>query len=592
MENNEPQLNKIRHSAAHLLAFAVKELWKDTKIAIGPVIEEGFYYDFDFAKPISEEDLDKIEKKMLELSKQNFEFVQEWISVEKARELFKGESYKLEIIEEIEKGKRDDFGKKGEVSIYKSGSFVDLCKGPHVQKIEEVKAFKLLSLAGAYWKGDEKNKMLTRVYGTAFESKKDLEKYLEMLEEAKKRDHRRLGKELDLFTFSDLVGAGLPLYTAKGTTIRNQLYKSLLGISKKYGVQEVTIPHMAKIDLYKISGHAEKFADELFKVVSHYKEEFVLKPVNCPHHTQIYASKPRSYRDLPIRMIESTQQHRDEKPGQIGGLTRTRSFTVDDGHTFCTVNQIRQEALNICKIIEEFYKGLGLWGNHWVSLSVRDYKNMDKYIGEAKDWEKAENMIQEISNELNLKGKIMEGEAAIYGPKIDYMFKDALGNERQLATVQIDFAMPKRFGLTYINEKGEEVTPVMLHRAILGSYERFLAIIIEHFAGAFPVWLSPIQVQIITINESVLEYANKIKNELESLDIRVEIDEKQETMQNKIRKAQEQKIPYMLIVGDKEKAQNKVSIRTRENEQHNFIGILEFEKVIKNIVESKSLKTW
>jgi len=577
----ENQLEIMRHSCSHLLAMAVVKLFPKTKLGIGPAIENGFYYDFEFTKPIEEKDLAKISTKMKEIAKKKFPFIKKEVTIEEAKKIFKNQSYKLELIEDLAKER------KKKVSLYKTGDFVDLCSGPHIKDTSGIGPFKLLSIAGAYWRGSEKNKMLTRIYGTCFQTAKELEKYLWQIEEAKKRDHRKIGKELDLFTFSELVGPGLPLYTEKGTIIINELYNALLEISKKYGVKEVKIPHLAKIDLYKISGHAEKFKDELFRVKTHYNIEFILKPVNCPHHTQIYASRPRSYRDLPIRYIESTVQHRDEKPGEIGGLTRTRSFMVDDGHTFCTVDQIKEEAKNTCKIIEEFYKGVGLWDNQWISLSVSNPKTPEKYIGEEKDWKKAEKMIQEISKELNLKGKIMVGEAALYGPKIDYMSKDPFGNDIQLATVQIDFAMPKRFGLTYTDKDGKEKTPVMLHRAILGSYERFIAFLLEHSDGALPVWLSPVQTLVIPITEKQNDYGQKIVDQLLEKNIRAELDNRGETMSAKIRDAELQKIPYILVVGDKEIKAKAINVRVRGEK---ILGSMKLDKFLKLIQEDIAKK--
>jgi len=577
----ENQLEIMRHSCSHLLAMAVLKLFPKTKLGIGPAIENGFYYDFEFTKPIEEKDLAKISTKMKEIAKKKFPFIKKEVTIEEAKKIFKNQPYKLELIEDLAKER------KKKVSLYKTGDFVDLCSGPHIKDTSGIGPFKLLSIAGAYWRGSEKNKMLTRIYGTCFQTAKELEKYLWQIEEAKKRDHRKIGKELDLFTFSELVGPGLPLYTEKGTIIINELYNALLEISKKYGVKEVKIPHLAKIDLYKISGHAEKFKDELFRVKTHYNIEFILKPVNCPHHTQIYASRPRSYRDLPIRYIESTVQHRDEKPGEIGGLTRTRSFMVDDGHTFCTVDQIKEEAKNTCKIIEEFYKGVGLWDNQWISLSVSNPKTPEKYIGEEKDWKKAEKMIQEISKELNLKGKIMVGEAALYGPKIDYMSKDPFGNDIQLATVQIDFAMPKRFGLTYTDKDGKEKTPVMLHRAILGSYERFIAFLLEHSDGALPVWLSPVQTLVIPITEKQNDYGQKIVDQLLEKNIRAELDNRGETMSAKIRDAELQKIPYILVVGDKEIKAKAINVRRRGEK---VLGSMKLDKFLKLIQEDIAKK--
>ncbi len=593
--NINEDIIKLRHSTEHVLHQAVKELYPTVLLAMGPATEEGFYFDFDNTPDGTEpvkltiEDFPKIEKRMQEIIDLNLPIIRQEIDEQKARELFKGNPYKQEWIDEILKLKQP-------ISVYWTGepyadkSMVDLCKGPHLNSTGEIKAFKLISIAGAYWHGNEKNKMLTRIYGVAFNDPADQQSYLSDLDRRKQNDHRVLGKKFDLFCFSELVGNGLVMFTPKGTIIKNELKNALLSISKKYGVSEVNIPHMAKIELYKTSGHAGKFADELFKVVSHYDEEFVLKPVNCPHHTQIYASLKRSYKDLPIRYIESTQQHRDEKPGAIGGLNRTRSFEVDDGHTFCTPDQIKQEVINTIKIIEEFYTGLGMWGNHWVSLSFRDDAKPEKYIGDLKDWERAQTMLLEVNTELELNAKTMIGEAALYGPKIDFMLKDALGNDRQLGTVQVDFAMPKRFGLTYIDMDGTEKTPVMLHRAILGSYGRFIANLLENNGGAFPVWLSPIHVMIIPISIKVIEYANQVKKQLFDQDIRVELDDKDETMANKIRKAQEQKIPYMIIIGEKEQQNKTINVRLRNGETLGEISIEQFLQLINQVIKSKSLK--
>jgi len=572
----------IRHSYSHVLAEAVLLMFPDTKLGMGPATENGFYYDFEFKKPIIENDLQKIEKKMRELIVAAEPFTKTERTISEAEKILKAQkqSYKLELLK--------DFKNAGEkkVSFYNRGTLNDLCAGPHVANTHDLntESFKLTAIAGAYWKGSEKNKMLTRIYGLAFSTKKELEGEVLNLEEAKKRDHRKLGQELDLFTFSELVGAGLPLFTPKGTIIRNELQRALYDISKKYGVELVTIPHMAKKKLYEISGHAEKFEGELFVVKSHYKEEFVLKPVNCPHHTQIYASKPRSYRDLPIRYMESTMMYRDEKPGEIGGLGRVRAITCDDGHTFCRPDQIGEEVRNLCLIVKEFYTNLGLYGKHWVSLSVRDYTKPELYIGEPKDWDKAENILEETAKDQKLDAKKMEGEAALYGPKLDFMFKDSLGNERQLATIQLDFAMPKRFGLEYTDDKGKKVTPVMIHRAILGSYERFLAILIEHYAGAFPLWLAPIQVAVITVGELSKKYARDVTEKLKEAEIRVEIRDENETVGKKIREAELQKIPFMVVVGEKEIKTKTIAVRTLSVKN---IKEYKIENFIKEITKTK-----
>jgi len=577
-------LDNLRHSAAHLLAAAVLDLWPDVLPSIGPSIENGFYYDFDFGEQkISDKDLPKIEEKMHQLVSNWKTFERNEVSKKDALKEYADNNYKQELINE--------FSKEGEqLSIYLSGDFRDLCRGGHVDKpFEELKFFRLLSIAGAYWRGDEKNKMLTRIYGTVFPSQKELDDHLEILRKAKENDHRTLGQELDLFAFSDLVGKGLVMYTPKGTIVKNELKNAVLEACKEFGAQEVNIPHMAKRKLYEISGHTEKFENELFTVQSHFKEEFVLKPVNCPHHTQIYASRPRSYKDLPISYVESTQQHRDEKPGAIGGLNRTRSFEIDDGHTFCTVDQIETEAANLIRAIEKFYKSLGMWGEHWISLSFRDKSTPEKYIGNNEDWEKAESLINKIDDELGLNGRIMEGEAALYGPKIDVMLKDALGNDRQLGTVQVDFAMPKRFGLTYVDQNGSEQTPVMIHRAILGSYGRFIANLLETTGGAFPVWLSPVQVIVLPITDKISTYAGDIFNKLEKNNVRVEIDSRSETLQAKIRDAQMQKIPYMMILGDREQEAGNVSVRLRNGENLKDLSIDEFLQRVSQKTKDRAL---
>ncbi len=576
---DEEFLHNMRHTLAHLLAAAVRDLYPGAKNAIGPSIEHGFYQDFDLGgHKISDDDLPKIEQKMRELLKQWTAFERREVTSEEAKEEFAWNEYKTELI--------DEFAGEGKsLTFYTVGGFVDLCRGGHLERpAQELPAagFTLDRVAGAYWRGDEKNPMLTRIYGLAFASKQELDAYRERMEAAKQRDHRKLGKELDLFTFSPLVGAGLPLWTPKGTVLRTKLQEALSVISQKYDMLPVTIPHIAKRALYKTSGHAEKFGDELIEVVSHY-DTFVMKPVNCPHHIQIYKSKPHNYRNLPLRYMESTMQYRDEKPGEIGGLTRVRSITVDDGHIFCRVDQIKEESKRIAHIIEEFYTGLGLFGNHWVSLSVRDPKTPEKYIGLPEDWDSAERMLQEISDELGLEAKRREGEAALYGPKLDYIFKDSLGREWQLATIQIDFAMPKRFELSYTDTNGEERVPVILHRAILGSYERFLAILIEHFAGKFPLWLSPVQVKILPIADRHTEYAADVAKQLKSAGYRIELDDRQESVGKKIRNAQLEHVPYMLVVGDKEIEAKQVAVRSRDEGD---LGVESVEQFIERLKQA------
>ncbi|HNZ55178.1 MAG TPA: threonine--tRNA ligase [Candidatus Paceibacterota bacterium] len=579
MENIE----QIRHSLAHLLAMVVKEKYPEAKLGLGPAIENGFYYDFDLGeKSLTDTDLDELEKKMRSLISQNLDFATETITADKACEIFAAEPYKLELIDELEKNSES-------ISIYRSGDFVDLCAGPHVANSSDIPrdSFRLDRLAGAYWRGNENNKMLTRVYGLAFTSKPELNDFLDKRAEAEKRDHRKLGKELDLFCFSDLVGPGLPLFTPKGTIIKEVLQKEVESICRHYGFEKVSAPSLAKQELFEISGHAKKFGEELFHVTSEKKHDLVLKPVQCPHHTQIYASKSRSYKDLPIRYMESDKQYRAEKTGEVSGLSRVYAITVEDGHSFCRVDQVKEEIKNMVSIIRDFYSRLGLWDEHWVSLSVRDYEHPEKYIGEPKDWDTCEQILQEVSNEMGLEAKRCEGEAALYGPKLDFMFKDATGREIQIPTVQIDFATPKRFNLEFTNEQGEKVPPVMVHRAILGSYERFLVLLIEHYAGAFPLWLSPVQAKILPISEKQMVYAKEILAELKARNIRVELDENNETLGKKIRNAKMEKIPYLLVVGDKEMESKTVTVEARGANKGESVSLAVFCAKIEEGLKSR-----
>jgi threonyl-tRNA synthetase len=543
-------ISKKRHTLAHLLAAAVLEIYPDTKLTIGPAIDTGFYYDMDFAKPISDEDLNKIEKEMRKILPKWTEFTHREVSADEAREIFANNSYKLELVEEI--------ANKGEkIMLYTVGDFTDLCRGGHSEnpsKDIDPKSFKLDKIAGAYWRGDEKNKMLTRIYGLAYETKEELESYLNMLEQAKERDHRKLGKELDLFTFSELVGPGLPLFTPKGTILRDLIIEKIQRIQRGYGYQKVTIPHITKKELYETSGHWAKFGDELFKVKGANDAEFVMKPMNCPHHTQIYASRQRSYKDLPIRYMETGVVYRDEQAGELIGLARVRAISQDDGHIFCRPDQIEEEITNIVSVIKEFYTSLDMWkeGNFWVSLSVRDPKTPEKYIGDEEIWDRSESILESIAKKNNLPFKRVEGEAAFYGPKLDFQFKDSLGRERQLATAQLDFNMPNRFGLEYTDKDGSKQTPVMIHRAVAGSLERFLAVAIEHFAGHFPAWLSPVQISIIPVNEEAHgKFAQDIYKKMISKGIRAEILT-EDSLGKRIRLSKTEKVPYILVVGEKE----------------------------------------
>ena len=568
------------HTSSHIMAQAIKRLFPEYKLAIGPAIDKGFYYDFDVKKAFTDEDKEKIEKEMNKIIKEDLPIEKIVLSKDEAKKIMKEEKYKLELIDELPENE--------EISFYKQGEFIDLCAGPHLLSTGKVKAIKILSSSSAYWRGDEKRESLQRIYGISFPKKKELDEYIEKLEEAKSRDHRKIGKELDLFCFSDYVGGGLPLYTPKGTIIKDTLQREIEKICRGYGFEKVSCPSLANISLFETSGHAQKFNDELFRVNSPKGHEFVLKPVQCPHHTQIYASRMRSYKDLPIRYMESDKQYRAELAGSVGGLSRVYAITIEDGHSFCRIDQVKDEIINMCNIIRDFYTRMGLWDNHWVSLSVRDYEHPEKYIGSKEDWDFCEKMLQEVSDELKLDAKRCEGEAALYGPKLDFMFTDALGREVQIPTVQVDFSTPKRFGLYYIDQNGEKQTPVMVHRAILGSYERFIALILEQFKGALPTWLSPVQVKILPISDSHIEYANKLKKIMIDKDIRVEVDDRQEKTGYKIREAQMQKIPYMLVVGDKEIENNSVSVRTREDGDLGTFTIDGFiERIEKEIIDRK-----
>lgn len=576
----ESDIEKIRHSLSHIMASAVLELWAKTKLGIGPAIENGFYYDLQFAKPITPEDLQKIEDKMKEIISRDEKFVKEEISKIKAKKLFAGQPYKLELIKELP-------GKT--VSTYTSGKFLDLCKGPHIKSSKEIIAdtFKITKIAGAYWKGSEKNKMLTRIYGLAFQTAKELQDYIKMQEEAEKRDHRKLGESLDLFVISDLVGPGLPLYTFRGAAVLREIKNYSNELQKEIGYQEVQTPNMNRAELFKVSGHYDKYKDDMFSVHSHYtKEEYFLKPMNCPQHTQIFAARPRSYKDLPIRIADFAQLYRDEKTGELSGLTRLRGFSQDDGHCFCMESQIKDEFKAVLSAIEKAMKTYGM--NYKIRFSLWDPKQPEKYLGEPKTWKKSQELLEEILVENKIEYFKAVGEAAIYGPKMDLISKDSLGREWQISTIQLDFIMPERFKLKYIDTDGKEKTPVMIHRAIVGSPERFFGILIEHYAGAFPVWLSPVQVSIVPISEKHLDYAKQVKKQLMENNVRVEIRDENETLGKKIRAAEMQKVPYLLIVGDREIEAKAVGVRQRGKGDLGAMQVSDFcDKIKEEIINKK-----
>lgn len=601
------ELQNQRHSLAHLLAAAVMELYPNAKRTIGPAIDNGFYYDFDFPTPISDKDLPKIEKKMRELLPKWTKFEKTEANREQALAKYPNNQYKQELIEEFTSDSSPlpegeppltsplpEGEGKGEglnqVTFYTCGGFEDLCRGGHLENPSSIdpQSFKLDRIAGAYWRGDEKNKMLTRIYGLAFESKEKLDEYIHQREEAEKRDHRKLGQALDLFTISDLVGKGLPLFTPKGALLRELLNEYSQNLRLKKGWQRVWSPHITKNDLYKISGHWDKFGDELFLVKSQEtSDELVMKPMNCPHHQQIYASKPRSYKDLPIKYMETTTVYRDEKAGELMGLSRVRCITQDDSHTFCTPDQIEEIYQQLIEVTKTFYSSIGM--NIRARLSFRDPKHPEKYLGEPELWDKAQGILLDMAKKNDLDYFEAPGEAAFYGPKIDFMAKDAIGREHQLATPQLDFVQPKRFGLKYVDEHGQDQTPVMIHFALMGSIERFLSVYIEHTAGAFPLWLSPVQAAVLPISDKHVEYARQTIDNLHlTIDsLRVQLDDRSESIGKKIREATAQKVPYMLIVGDKEAESQTVAIRTRAGDD---LGSLSLEELAVKLSSENSSK--
>lgn len=544
------------HSSAHLMAEALESLYPGIKFGIGPPIESGFYYDVDFGDmEFSSDELQKVENKMLELARQKNQFKRQEISKSDAIKFFqdKGDEYKVELLEDLE---------DGQITLYHQGEFTDLCRGPHIPNTSVVKAIKLLNIAGAYWRGDEKRKQLTRIYGITFPKQKELTEYLELLEEAKKRDHRKLGKELELFAFSEKVGMGLPLWLPKGTILRERLENFMRQAQVKAGYEPVITPHIGSKQLYVTSGHYEKYGADSFQPIHtpHEDEEFLLKPMNCPHHCEIYNVRPRSYKELPIRMAEFGTVYRYEQHGELHGLTRVRGFTQDDAHIFCRPDQVKDEFKKVIDLVLYVFKALG-FEDFTAQVSLRDRKNMDKYIGQEELWDRAEREIQEAADEKGLETVSVEGEAAFYGPKLDFMVKDALRRSWQLGTIQVDYSLPDRFELEYIGADNQKHRPVMIHRAPFGSLERFVAVLIEHCGGNFPLWLAPEQFTVLPISEKYGEYAEKIRELLKTEDIRGLVDNRDEKIGRKIRDAEMKKIPFMLIVGEKEQDNHQLSVR-------------------------------
>ncbi|PIY80652.1 MAG: threonine--tRNA ligase [Candidatus Pacebacteria bacterium CG_4_10_14_0_8_um_filter_42_14] len=582
MKEEKEYLQKLRHSAAHLLAAAVLEIYPDAKPTIGPAIEDGFYYDFEFQTAISEHDLGKIEKRMHKIALTWKDFSHEEVSAKVALEKYSENEYKQELIRDLEK-------EGAVITLYTSGKFTDLCRGGHLDApAKELKHFKLMSVAGAYWRGDEKNKMLTRIYGTAFSSAEELDEYLKQQEQAKLRDHRKLGKELDLYHIDDMVGKGLILWLPKGTILRDEIENLVKEKEAVAGYVRVATPHIAKEELYLTSGHLPYYKDSMYPPMQMDDGVYYLKAMNCPHHHRIYGFKPRSYRELPLRMAEYGTCYRNELSGALAGLLRVRGMAMNDAHIYCTKEQIRDEFAAVISLTQDYFKIFGL-SNYWFRLSKWDPAHTEKYINEPENWKFSEQVLREVLDEMKVEYEEVDDEAAFYGPKVDVQFHSTIGREETMSTIQLDFMAKKRFGLEYVDESGEKNGEVfVIHRAPLSVHERFLAFLIEHYAGAFPVWLSPVQVKVLPITDSHLGYAKEVLASLKSAGIRAELDDRSERLQAKIRDAQLEKVPYMLVVGDKEMADKSVAVRKREGGKQEVVGLEEFvvelrEEIVKRV---------
>jgi threonyl-tRNA synthetase len=606
-QKSPDELHAMRHSLAHIMATAVTTLWPQARLGVGPVVEYGFYYDIDIPEvTISDDDFKTIEKQMQKVINQNQPFVKSVMAIDEALQWARdsGQIYKEELLNDLMRagttmakdldtetlGVASDESKVDEVSFYTNGTFCDLCRGPHVEHTGKVGAFKLMRVGGVYWRGKDTNPQMQRIYGVAFATKQELHDHLQMLEEAKKRDHRKLGQVLDLFTFSELVGSGLPLFTPRGTVLRSELEKYSQELQANGGYERVWIPHITRSELYKVSGHYDKYPERFMVSSVESEDEFMMKPMNCPHHTQIYASKPRSYRDLPIRYMENTTIYRDEKHGELHGLSRVRAISQDDSHAFVRPDQIKDELSSIMGMVRDMYATLGM---EWFArLSLRD--GSDKYLGDEAIWKTAEKALKEVVEEAGIECVVGEGEAAFYGPKIDIMVRDALGREWQCATEQLDFVQPERFGLEYVDDQGQKQRPVMIHKALLGSVERFLSVYIEHTAGRFPVWCAPEQVRVLTVNqtEEIVAVAQKIIDEGKSLGLRVVLDNSKESVGKKIRESELWKVPYTLVVGEKEAESGEVTPRVRSDMQVVEPSSMKVENFLKSVAnESKARVT-
>ena len=584
----DSKLYRVRHSAAHVMAQAVLEKFPEGKVAIGPPIEDGFYYDFDLPRPLTPEDLEEIEARMREIIKNNSEFVREEVSADEAKEIFKDQPYKLELIQGLEEGGEDEHGEpvdeKPVISTYKSDTFVDLCRGPHVESTGKIhpNAVKLMNVAGAYWRGDENKPMLQRIYGTAWLSPKDLKHYLWQLEEAKKRDHRKLGRDLDLYSISDQVGAGLVLWHPKGAKVRHLAERFWEDEHIKHDYDFVYTPHIGKADLWKTSGHLDFYAENMYAPIQIEEQQFYLKPMNCPFHIEIYKSDIRSYRDLPMRLAEKGTVYRYERSGVLHGLMRVRGFTQDDAHHFCAPSQMPDEIDFVLSFSLNILRSFGFKEIN-AYLSTRP----EKSVGDPEQWRDAEAALEDSLKRADLPYKVDEGGGAFYGPKIDLKINDALGREWQLSTIQFDFNLPERFDMTYIEEDGQAYRPYMIHRALLGSIERFFGVLIEHYGGAFPIWLSPVQVKIIPIADRHIDYANEVAAELKEAGLRVEVDDRSDRMNAKIRDAEKQKIPFMLVAGDREMEEKAIDIRRRSGERLGAMSVVDFKALALKDVQEK-----
>jgi len=590
----ETQLYRIRHSAAHIMAQAVLEFYPEAKFTIGPPVENGFYYDFEFSQPITLEDLQKIEKRMRQIIAGNHPFIKEVVSADEARKVFKDQPYKLELIGGLEKGGYDEYGNpldiKPEISLYKSDTFVDLCRGPHVENTRQINpsAIKLMSIAGAYWRGDEKNKMLTRIYGTAWEKPDELKAYLQMLEEAKKRDHRKLGKDLDIYLFDDEVGPGLPLWMPNGGVMIEQLERLAKDVEAEAGYDQVRTPHVTKEDLFIRSGHLPYYAESMFPPMELEGQKYYVKPMNCPMHHKIFAARPRSYRELPIRLAEYGTCYRYEKSGELFGLMRVRSMQMNDAHIYCSEEQFESEFMGVIDLYKKYFELFGI-DRYIMRLSLHAKEGLGKkYVGKPELWIKTEDMVRRAMINGNVPFVEVENEAAFYGPKIDVQIWSAIGREFTLATNQVDFAVPERFDLKFVNRDGVEEIPLCIHRAPLSTHERMIGFLIEHYAGNFPVWLAPEQVRVIPITDAQFDYAIEIERALKKQGVRVSADLGSERMNAKIRSAQLMKVPYMIVVGENEKINQQISIRVRDGSQRNNISLTEFSEDILEKIKTRS----